>query len=96
MPQEITLKILHAIRDTVGSDVKGVGPELRSLLQHRLLVEQNPDEILFGIQEAERFELVRVDRGIPVGPRPGIPSKPAELQSIVSVNILEAGQVYLD
>ena len=96
MPQEITSRVLHAIRDIVGSDVKGVGPELGVLLQHKLLVEQSSVEVLSGIQEAERFHFVKVERGIPVGPRPGIPSKPAGLQSIVSVNILEAGQAYLD
>lgn len=84
---------MYAIRSLVGSDVKGVGPGLAELLQHQLLLDESAAEIMAGLQEAERFRLIRVDRGMPAGPTLGIPN---ELRNIAGVSIIEAGQEYLD
>ncbi|WP_299085800.1 hypothetical protein [uncultured Ruegeria sp.] len=96
MPQEITMRILHAIRDIEGPNVEGVGPSLLALLQHTLLDEQDPYDVLTGINEAERFGFVKAQRIIPQGPMPGYPKQPVELRAIIAVYILEAGQAYLD
>lgn len=94
--EEITLRILHALRDIEGPDVKGVGPDLLTLLGHEMLMNEDPHDILRGIEEAERFGFVSAQRGIASGPRPGYPDRPAGLRPIFAVYILEAGQAYLD
>lgn len=92
---EVTLRILHAIREIVGPNVKGVGPDLPALLEHELMVEQDPYDVLRGIEQAERYGFVNVSRGFG-GPREGYPEGPHELRSVLAVYILEAGQRYLD
>lgn len=96
MLDDITLRILHAIRDIEGPDRVGSGPDLPVLLRHTLLEGQDPHDVLHGIKEAERFGLVKAQKIIPQGPMSGYPQKPKELRAIFAVYILQAGQEYLD
>jgi len=96
LPKEITLRILHAIRDIVGPEAKGVGPDLLGLMDHEYLSGQDPHDILLGIREAESFGFAIALEKLPQGDMTGYPQEPVELRSIYAVHILMAGQEYLD
>lgn len=86
------LDIGYAVRLHVGADVKGVGPDIATLLTLDLVAGKTPAAIRSALEELDRYGMFHVSYCIGV-PRPGVPN---ELRDIVGVSILEAMQQKFD
>lgn len=51
-PYDVALAIIMAVRESVGADVKGVGPEIEKLKAHEFMTNLSDAQILAGAQQA--------------------------------------------
>lgn len=86
------LTVAIAVRENVGSDVQGIGPDTAELVNLTAIKSLEGDEIRSAIMELEQFGLFHVSYCLGA-PRPGIP---AQLRDIAGVSILERCQQLLD
>jgi hypothetical protein len=75
-------RIVMALRDLVGSDVKGISKPREDLMRHELLAGMDDETFIAAAKEAQRHGWVRVRDAI---------GKPA-----FSLMMMETGQKYLD
>lgn len=80
--EQHAIRIIYAIRQLLGSDVKGVSPDQDELRDHGLLEGMDTETYIAAARYADSMGWVRVRDAI---------GKPA-----FSIVIMEAGQQYLD
>ena len=83
-------RLMWALRENVGPDRKGVGPETHELVE---LVDMEPAEILAAAKELREVGFINIERGMPTS---HAPDRPKELRNIIGVTVLERMQVYCD
>jgi hypothetical protein len=86
------LDIGYAVRLREGADVKGVGPDIATLVTLDLVSTKEPAAIRSALDELDRSGMFHVSYCIGV-PRPGVPN---ELRDIAGVSILEPMQQMFD
>jgi len=86
------LDIGLAVRTLEGTDVKGVGPDIGTLVTLDGVKDKDPAAILAALGELEAYGYFRVSRCI-ASPRPGVPK---ELLGVAKVAILEPLQALFD
>jgi len=84
-------KLAYMLRELVGSDVKGIGPETSELVD--LWGELPPVDLKPAMLELERWGFLGVDRGM--GPRPSH-SREYGLRNVIGIRVMEPLQAYFD
>jgi hypothetical protein len=84
------MRVALVLRENVGADRKGVGPDRGQILQ--LFRDDPPGELLGAIEELAEYGYVRIERVI-AQQESGVP---VEFRGIAGVIVLEELQQYLD
>lgn len=95
MLSEQAQRVLLAIRLGLRTNAKVLAPSVSELCIHEFTKELSSADLLAGIEEAERFGLVCVNRAIWCA-HSGTPKRPTGLRAIISVSIGEPGVDYCD